>query len=184
LVDNTDHTKRDVGGPACFYNKNTLYCSSNMRFLIPFLLAISVSAKTTHLPQSPLTKSSYRSGRAAAATKNIQRIVPTSDGINLLTTTRIPRGGNAVDLSSAASVGSRGSPLKLLIGVGGIYAAFMKYGLLQEAVFHYKAKDGSSFEQVWFLMVLEALANVLVGFIGELMEKNEIVPLSLNLISF
>jgi UDP-galactose transporter B1 len=55
---------------------------------------------------------------------------------------------------------------KLLIGAGGIYGAFLYYGSLQEDVFRYTASDGSSFKQAWFLQVLEALANVLVGFAG------------------
>ena len=54
--------------------------------------------------------------------------------------------------------------MKLLIGVG--VTAFMKYGLLQEAVFKYRAADGGQFTQVWFLMVLESFANVLVGSAG------------------
>ena len=62
--------------------------------------------------------------------------------------------------------GAASGPLKLLIGVGGIYGAFMYYGLLQEAVFSYRSADGGQFTQVWFLMVLESLANVLVGFLG------------------
>lgn len=41
--------------------------------------------------------------------------------------------------------------IKLLIGAGGIYSAFLYYGTLQEAVFHYKAKDGSMFHSAWFL---------------------------------
>ena len=65
--------------------------------------------------------------------------------------------GGAIDMPPA---------MKLLIGVGGIYAAFMKYGLLQEAVFKYRAADGGQFTQVWFLMVLESFANVLVGSAG------------------
>lgn len=55
---------------------------------------------------------------------------------------------------------------KLLIGAGGIYAAFLYYGSLQEDVFRYLAADGTSFQEAWFLQVLEALANVLIGFIG------------------
>lgn len=55
---------------------------------------------------------------------------------------------------------------KLLIGAGGIYAAFLYYGTLQEDVFHYKATDGSQFKQAWFLQTLEALANVVIGGIG------------------
>ena len=55
---------------------------------------------------------------------------------------------------------------KLLIGAGGIYASFLYYGSLQEDVFRYTAADGSQFKQAWFLQVLEALANVIVGFVG------------------
>jgi hypothetical protein len=44
--------------------------------------------------------------------------------------------------------------LKLLIGVGGIYAAFLYYGTLQEDVFHYKAADGTKFTSAWFLQAL------------------------------
>jgi len=56
--------------------------------------------------------------------------------------------------------------VKLVIGAGGIYAAFLYYGSLQEDVFRYVASDGTQFKQAWFLQVLEALANVFVGFIG------------------
>lgn len=56
---------------------------------------------------------------------------------------------------------------KLLIGAGGIYAAFLYYGSLQEDVFRYVSPiDGTSFKQAWFLQVLEALANVIIGFVG------------------
>ncbi|GMI30587.1 hypothetical protein TeGR_g2131 [Tetraparma gracilis] len=56
--------------------------------------------------------------------------------------------------------------LKLLIGAGGIYAAFLYYGSLQEDVFRFVGASGDKFTQAWFLQVLEALANVLVGFLG------------------
>lgn len=58
------------------------------------------------------------------------------------------------------------SSIKLLIGVGGIYAAFLYYGTLQEDVFHYKAADGTKFTQAWFLQAIEALANVIIGGLG------------------
>lgn len=58
------------------------------------------------------------------------------------------------------------SAVKLLIGAGGIYGAFLYYGSLQEDVFRYVAEDGAAFKQAWFLQVLEALANVVIGFIG------------------
>ena len=56
--------------------------------------------------------------------------------------------------------------VKLLIGAGGIYGAFLYYGSLQEDVFRYVSEDGTSFKQAWFLQVLEALANVVIGYIG------------------
>jgi len=56
--------------------------------------------------------------------------------------------------------------IKLLIGAGGIYGAFLYYGSLQEDVFRYQNPDGSSFKQAWFLQVIEAFANVVIGFIG------------------
>jgi UDP-galactose transporter B1 len=52
-----------------------------------------------------------------------------------------------------------------MIGVGGIYSAFLYYGSLQEDVFRYE-KNGETFTQAWFLQVLESLANVVVGYIG------------------
>lgn len=55
---------------------------------------------------------------------------------------------------------------KLMIGAGGIYGSFLYYGSLQEDVFRYQAEDGSTFQQAWFLQVLEAAANVFVGYIG------------------
>jgi len=56
-----------------------------------------------------------------------------------------------------------------MIGAGGIYAAFLYYGSLQEDVFRFVNADGDKFTQAWFLQVLEALANVAVGFIGMLL---------------
>lgn len=47
--------------------------------------------------------------------------------------------------------------LKLAVGAGGIYAAFLYYGALQEDVFHYKAVDGTMFKQAWFLQALGGL---------------------------
>lgn len=68
--------------------------------------------------------------------------------------------------------------IKLLIGAGGIYAAFLYYGSLQEDVFRFTASDGSRFVQAWFLQVLEAFANVVIGFIGmQLMGPTKNIPL-------
>ncbi len=49
--------------------------------------------------------------------------------------------------------------LKLIIGAGGIYAAFLYYGTLQEDVFHYVAADGTKFKAAWFLQALGISLN-------------------------
>lgn len=52
------------------------------------------------------------------------------------------------------STGGLPDAVKLIIGAGGIYAAFLYYGTLQEDVFHYVAADGSKFKAAWFLQTL------------------------------
>jgi hypothetical protein len=52
---------------------------------------------------------------------------------------------------------------KLFIGAGGIYAAFLYYGTLQEDVFHYVAADGSKFKAAWFLQTL-GKKSIFTGF--------------------
>lgn len=66
---------------------------------------------------------------------------------------------------SGASVASVQLPdsAKLVIGALGIYGAFLYYGIYQEDVFDFKAKDGSRFKSVWLLNAIEAVANVVVG---------------------
>ena len=85
---------------------------------------------------------------------------------SLISSSQIPAAGavEARKMTDAKPVTS--DAVKLLIGAGGIYAAFLYYGSLQEDVFRYAAEDGSSFKQAWFLQVLEALANVVIGFAG------------------
>ena len=58
------------------------------------------------------------------------------------------------------------SPAKLAIGVVGIFGAFLYYGQLMGDIVKYQADDGSKLEREWFLQVLEAAANVLVGLAG------------------
>jgi UDP-galactose transporter B1 len=57
------------------------------------------------------------------------------------------------------------SGVKLLVGVGGIYASFLYYGSLQEDVLTFKDADGEKFKYSWFLQVMEAVANVILGFV-------------------
>ena len=71
--------------------------------------------------------------------------------------------------STEKAAGGMPDSMKLLLGAGGIYSAFLYYGSLQEDVFRFVAPDESSFTQAWFLQVLEALANVIVGYIGMLL---------------
>lgn len=53
--------------------------------------------------------------------------------------------------------------LKLLFGIAGIYASFLYYGSLQEDVLTYKDENGEKFKFSWFLQVLEAAGNVILG---------------------
>ena len=55
--------------------------------------------------------------------------------------------GGASDEKAKAAKGLP-SGLKLVFGAGGIYAAFLYYGTLQEDVFKYKSADGAKFESV------------------------------------
>jgi len=77
-----------------------------------------------------------------------------------------PSPSNSPTMMMNEEKGGLPSSVKLMIGVGGIYAAFLYYGSLQEDVFRFTAEDGSQFKQAWFLQVLEAFANVVIGFIG------------------
>jgi len=84
--------------------------------------------------------------------------------------------------SSSTATSKQGLPdsVKLLIGAGGIYGAFLYYGSLQEDVFRYTSQDGTTFKQAWFLQVLEALANVIIGFAGmQLMGPTPNIPLTM-----
>mmetsp|Transcript_23300 Transcript_23300/g.32785 ORF Transcript_23300/g.32785 Transcript_23300/m.32785 type:complete len:403 (+) Transcript_23300:76-1284(+) len=77
----------------------------------------------------------------------------------------INRGGSEVMTETKPGLPAS---LKLLIGAGGIYGAFLYYGSLQEDVFRFTSDDGGTFKQAWFLQVLEALSNVIVGYAGML----------------
>lgn len=97
--------------------------------------------------------SSSNSNNAKSSLISLVGAAPASKGKAVLAVKALP----AVPLPA---------PVKLLIGVAGIYAAFLKYGVYQEEVFEFRALDGSGFKSVWFLNAIEALANVLVGSVG------------------
>mmetsp|Transcript_633 Transcript_633/g.1827 ORF Transcript_633/g.1827 Transcript_633/m.1827 type:complete len:330 (+) Transcript_633:545-1534(+) len=58
------------------------------------------------------------------------------------------------------------SPVKLLVGVVGIFGAFLYYGQLMGDIVKYKDANGAALDREWFVQVLEAGANVAVGFAG------------------
>lgn len=75
---------------------------------------------------------------------------------------------SALPLTNAppTSNSAKSEALKLLFGAGGIYAAFLFYGSLQEDVFRYESAEGTKFDMAWYLQFLEAMANVVVGYGG------------------
>ena len=73
---------------------------------------------------------------------------PLAETEKLLTTTTTSTSSSA---SSNAATAAYKELLKLVFGAGGIYAAFLYYGSLQEDVFRYTAADGvTQFKQAWF----------------------------------
>ena len=143
-----------------------------MRFLRLLSLALLSSATTAATTTTPSSSSSLASPQRSFAsldkpkksTKK-KKVLPASLGLETLIQ---QRGGEAATATATMAQESAGLPsaVKLLIGAGGIYAAFLYYGSLQEDVFRYTAEDGTQFKQAWFLQVLEALANVIIGFLG------------------
>lgn len=127
-------------------------------FLVATVLTFSSVVVTAKSPSTRFNPS--------AATNSIKKKTPFL----------VPTGGateaKTISQPTASATMSEPKPaglpdtVKLLIGAGGIYAAFLYYGSLQEDVFRYEAADGTSFKQAWFLQVLEALANVVIGYIG------------------
>jgi len=75
-------------------------------------------------------------------------------------------GGKRKEISSL----SPAQRLKLLQGASGIYFFFITYGKLQERIFLFTGADGRKFTAVWFLQLVDALANVLVGGVGRRFE--------------
>ena len=49
---------------------------------------------------------------------------------------------------------------RLILGAGGIYAAFLYYGTLQEDVFRFVSDSGEKFKYAWFLQLIGTI-NIL-----------------------
>ena len=130
-------------------------------------LLIGLAAISTSSAASSSQFALPRRAFVSIDTKEKVDSVPTQSSLDL--ETLVTRGGSSTNAATATMTKEATSlppAIKLLIGAGGIYGAFLYYGSLQEDVFRYTAEDGSQFKQAWLLQVLEALANVVIGFIG------------------
>ncbi|KAL7456549.1 hypothetical protein ACHAWC_008021 [Mediolabrus comicus] len=130
-------------------------------------LLIGLAAISTSSAASSSQFALPRRAFVSIDTKEKVDSVPTQSSLDL--GTLVTRGGSSTNAATATMTKEATSlppAIKLLIGAGGIYGAFLYYGSLQEDVFRYTAEDGSQFKQAWLLQVLEALANVVIGFIG------------------
>jgi len=57
--------------------------------------------------------------------------------------------------------------VQLLVGVLGVYAAYLSYGLVQEQLYRFRdPRTGTSFGYVWCLQVLESTASIGLGVVG------------------
>ena len=138
--------------------------------LVAILINKTVASSSTTSTRSHIASSPRRSLASLDKVKQIKitkKTQPPTAALGLDTIIKQQRGGSSTAAATMTQE-SAGLPsaVKLLIGAGGIYAAFLYYGSLQEDVFRYTAEDGSQFKQAWLLQVLEALANVVIGFIG------------------
>lgn len=156
----------------------------------------SISSSTVSSKKSSPSKSASASASASLAFQRKKlkssSVITSLPSSNVRDIQNIHRGGSTTSTTTeseselAMSSSSKGLPdfVKLLIGAGGIYSAFLYYGSLQEDVFRYQASDGSTFKEAWFLQVLEAFANVVVGFLGmKILGETKGIPLKMFAIS-
>lgn len=142
-----------------------------MRFIL--LLLTTILSSTAATTSTSSHSSHIASPRRSLASLDIPQHQHTKKNkkaaLGLESIIKQQRGGSSTTATATMTQDtSSGLPsaVKLLIGAGGIYGAFLYYGSLQEDVFRYTAEDGTQFKQAWLLQVLEALANVLIGFVG------------------
>mmetsp|Transcript_25238 Transcript_25238/g.50957 ORF Transcript_25238/g.50957 Transcript_25238/m.50957 type:complete len:397 (+) Transcript_25238:79-1269(+) len=133
---------------------------------LPTLLFLTAQSTFAVSSSPPLSSSLLKPPRNVASVNEVRSSkVPAALGLESTVSrlSEINRGGSTAMTQESAALSA---PVKLLIGAGGIYGAFLYYGSLQEDVFRYTSVDGTQFKQAWLLQVLEALANVLIGFAG------------------
>lgn len=73
--------------------------------------------------------------------------------------------GSAVEVEGRKAY-TAAERIKLLQGAAGIYFFFIQYGRMQERIFQFKTPEGKKFKAVWFLQLVDALCNVIIGGIG------------------
>ncbi|KAL3780059.1 hypothetical protein HJC23_007308 [Cyclotella cryptica] len=122
------------------------------------------SIESSSVAAAPFTTKT--AGRNFASLKKREPSNPTP--LPSISATSLVHRGGSTATATMTQESNAGLPpaIKLLIGAGGIYGAFLYYGSLQEDVFRYTSSDGTQFKQAWLLQVLEALANVVIGFVG------------------
>mmetsp|Transcript_18187 Transcript_18187/g.25237 ORF Transcript_18187/g.25237 Transcript_18187/m.25237 type:complete len:408 (-) Transcript_18187:97-1320(-) len=163
--------------------------SRHIFFAFVLCLVLSLTSAATTSPRSAasvptLKKTSKRSTKPAFGGKNLLTSIPKGGSTNAPPAESQPTAAAVAPVEPTVTMteakGGLSDSVKLLIGAGGIYGAFLYYGSLQEDVFRYTSADGIAFKQAWFLQVLEALANVLIGFIGmQLSGPTKGIPLTM-----
>ena len=69
----------------------------------------------------------------------------------------------AAPLPPSAAMAQHNGTLAFLVCVGGIYASYLTYGYVQEAMFRTQP-DGTKFSGTWLLLAIQCAANALVGY--------------------
>ncbi|KAL7486969.1 hypothetical protein ACHAW6_012565 [Cyclotella cf. meneghiniana] len=137
-----------------------------LKTLSTFILSAFVffSIESSSVAAAPFTTKTAGRNFATLQKRESSKITPVP---SISATSLVYRGGSTATATMTQESNTGLPPaIKLLIGAGGIYGAFLYYGSLQEDVFRYTSSDGTQFKQAWLLQVLEALANVVIGFVG------------------
>ena len=132
------------------------------------LSLLSTSASASSIPSpSKFVKSrqiplSTRKANTAFVNSHSSINTLRAGSVSSLQPATMPTSSSVAKPAAAATSNS----MKLIFGAAGIYASFLYYGSLQEDVFSFVGADDVKFKQAWFLQLLEAAANVIVGFLG------------------
>lgn len=90
--------------------------------------------------------------------------------------TRAQREGIPVEMRLAAPKAARHPLLTLLICVGGIYGAYIMYGLLQEEVYSYVSPSGEKFTSTQTLLLVQFVVSAIAAYIISTLSGDKPVP--------